>query len=173
MSDLLINLTHEFRRHKDLADRALAPLSDDEFFRRPAAHVNPVALIVKHLGGNLTSRWTDFLTTDGEKPTRDRDNEFLVTLQDTRASLTAAWERGWQAVLGAVAGLRDDDLGKTVMIRGEPHTVLQALLRGVTHVAYHVGQILYVARLWRPDAPYLTVPPGKSQGLRGQYLKPR
>jgi hypothetical protein len=173
MSILLGTLTHEFRRHKDLADRALAPLSDAEFFRRPAEHVNPVALIVKHLGGNLASRWTEFLTTDGEKPTRDRDGEFRLTEHDTRASLTAAWERGWRALFDTLATLTEADLGKTVTIRGEPHSVLQALVRGATHAAYHVGQLLYLARLFRPDAPYLTVAPGQSQGLTGQYLKPR
>jgi hypothetical protein len=173
MSAVLTDLTHEYRRHKDLADRATAPLTDDEFFRRPAPHVNPIALIVKHLGGNLASRWSDFLTTDGEKPTRDRDGEFLLTEHDTRASLTAAWERGWQALFATLATLTEADLGKTVQIRGEAFTVTQAMLRGATHAAYHVGQILYVARLLRPDTPYLTIAPGQSQGHRGQYLGPR
>src|SRR5262245_20105788 len=105
MTDLLACWAHEFRRHKDLADRGMAPLAEDEFFRRPAAHVNPIALIVKHLAGNLASRWADFLTSDGEKPNRDRDQEFVQTADDTRANLMAAWERGWQVLFTALAGL--------------------------------------------------------------------
>src|SRR5262245_4995506 len=173
MADLLADLRHDFRRHKDLADRAMAHLDDQEFFRRPADHVNPVALIVKHLAGNLASRWTDFLTTDGEKPSRDRDGEFLLTEQDTRASLRAAWERGWKALFDTLDGLGESDLDKSVTIRGEKHRVPQALLRGLSHAAYHTGQILYLVRLWRPDSPWLTVPPGQSRNVPGAYLKGR
>jgi uncharacterized damage-inducible protein DinB len=169
MSDLLADLTHEFRRHKSLADRALAALDDQDFFRRPAEHVNSVALIVKHLAGNLVSRWTDFLTSDGEKPNRDRDREFILMDQDTRTTLLTAWERGWQALLDTVAGLSAADLERTVTIRGEGHTVRQALLRGATHIAYHTGQILYLVRLLRPDSAWLTVAPGQSKGLPGTY----
>jgi hypothetical protein len=174
MSDLIADVTHEFRKHKGYADKALAGLSDEAYVRRPGAAVNPVALIVKHLAGNLLSRWTDFLTTDGEKPSRDRDNEFVLTPADTRASLTAAWERGWQALFDALAGLTDADLGKTVPIRGEPHRVQQAILRGLDHAAYHVGQILYLARLLNPGGEWLTIPPGASRTHRpaGGYLKP-
>jgi uncharacterized damage-inducible protein DinB len=173
MADLLADLRHDFRRHKDLADRAMAHLDDSEFFRRPAEHVNSVALIVKHLAGNLASRWTDFLTTDGEKASRDRDGEFLLTEQDTRASLLAAWERGWTALFDTFAGLGESDLDKSVTIRGESHRVTQALLRGLSHAAYHAGQILYLVRLWRPDSPWLTVAPGQSRKVRGGYLQPR
>ena len=136
MDDFLQDLHHEFRRHKGLADRALAELDDAQFFHRPGPLVNPVALIVKHLGGNLVSRWSDFLTTDGEKPSRDRDGEFLLTEADTRVSLMACWERGWSVLFDTLAGLRDSDLERTVAIRGEPHTARQALLRGMSHVAY-------------------------------------
>jgi hypothetical protein len=172
MNNLLIDLTHEFRRHKDLADRAMAPLDDERFFHRPGEAVNPVALIVKHLAGNLASRWSDFLTSDGDKPSRDRDGEFLLTEQDTRANLFAAWERGWQTLFDTLAGLQASDLEKTVTIRGEAHTVVQALLRGATHAAYHTGQILYVARWLRPDAAWLTIAPGQSRSYqRGAYRK--
>ena len=171
MNDLLTDLLHEFPRHKSLADRAMIQLSDPEFFQKPAANVNPVALIVKHLAGNLVSRWTDFLTSDGEKPNRDRDGEFVLTEKDTRANLSAAWERGWQAVLDTVQSLRDADLDTLITIRGEPQTARQALLRGVTHAAYHTGQILYVARLLRPDSAWLTVAPGQSQSQPGTYRK--
>jgi hypothetical protein len=173
MPEFLPELLREYRRHKDLADRAMAELSDDDFFRRPAVHVNPVALIVKHLAGNLASRWTDFLTTDGEKPTRDRDNEFVLTDRDTRASLLAAWEKGWSALFDTVAGLTEADFARTVTIRGEPHSVYQALVRGLTHAAYHTGQVLYLVRLLRPDSRWLTIAPGQSKTHRGSYLGER
>src|SRR4029453_18743766 len=102
---LLDDVLLELQRHKGLADKAITALSDDAFFRRPAEHVNPIALIVKHLAGNLVSRWTDFLTTGGDKPDRDRDSEFVLTAADTRGSLMAAWDRGWQAIFGTVQGL--------------------------------------------------------------------
>jgi uncharacterized damage-inducible protein DinB len=173
MPGLIADLLHEYRRHKELADRAMSQLDEAAFFRRPGEQVNPAALIVKHLAGNLVSRWTDFLTTDGEKPTRDRDREFLLTEGDTRASLLAAWERGWTALFATVNSLTPADLDKVVTIRGEPHTVWQALLRGLTHVAYHTGQILYLVRLLRPDSTWLTIAPGKSQGHPGTYLRPK
>jgi uncharacterized damage-inducible protein DinB len=169
MSDLLGDLGHEFQRHKVLAERALASLSDAQFFERPAPHVNSAAIIVKHLAGNLVSRWTDLLTTDGDKPTRDRDGEFVIKPDDTRAVLLAALERGWQAVFDTLDSLTVGDLEKTITIRGEPHTVLQALLRGLDHVAYHTGQILYLARLLAPEGPWLTIPPGQSRAARGGY----
>jgi hypothetical protein len=151
----------------------MAHLDDQEFIRRPADHVNPVALIVKHLAGNLASRWTDFLATDGEKASRDRDGEFLLTEQDTRASLLAAWERGWEVLFDTLGGLGEPDLDKSVTIRGERHRVPQALLRGLSHTAYHTGQILYLVRLWRPESPWLTVPPGQSRKVGGAYLPPQ
>jgi hypothetical protein len=173
MEHLLADLRHDFRRHKDLADRAVAQLNDEDFFRRPAPHVNPVALVVKHLAGNLASRWTDFLTTDGEKASRDRDGEFLLTEQDTRPNLLTAWERGWAALFDTLESLGESDLDKSVTIRGETHRVPQALLRGLSHAAYHTGQILYLVRLWRPESPWLTVAPGQSQKVGGAYLKGR
>ena len=122
--------------------------------------------------GNARSRWTDFLTSDGEKPNRDRDTEFERFSTDTRAELMAAWARGWELVDKALAPLTDDDLERTITIRGEPHTAQQALLRGLSHTAYHVGQILYLVRLLTPDAPYLTIAPGKSNDHKPGYLKP-
>jgi hypothetical protein len=173
MADLLADLRYEFRRTKDLADRAMAQLDDQEFFCPPAVHVNPVAVIVKHLAGNLASRWTDFLAGDGEKASRDRDGEFVLTDRDTRTSLLTAWEHGWKALFDTLDSLRDGDLEKSVMIRGESHSVSQALLRGLSHAAYHTGQILYLARLWRPDSPWLTIAPGQSRVARGGYLQAR
>jgi len=173
MESLMADLRYDFARHKDLADRAMADLSDEEFFRPPAPHVNPVALIVKHLGGNLASRWSDFLTTDGEKASRDRDGEFLLSAKDTRASLLAAWERGWKVLFDTLDSLGEADLDKSVTIRGEKHRIPQALLRGLAHAAYHTGQILYLVRFWRPESPWLTVPPGQSRKVGGAYLQSR
>ncbi len=173
MANVLADLVREYRQAKDLADRAMSQLSDEDFFRRPAGHVNPIALVVKHLAGNLASRWTDFLTSDGEKPWRNRDFEFVLTPEDTRTNLMAAWARGWQALFTAAAALTDADLDRVVTIRGEPHTALQALLRGVTHAAYHTGQILYLTRLLQPESAWLTIAPGQSGGRRGQYLQAR
>jgi uncharacterized damage-inducible protein DinB len=171
MDDFLADLRHEFRRHKGLAERAMAQLDDQDFFRRPGEQVNPVALIVKHLAGNMASRWTDLLTTDGEKPSRDRDGEFLLTDEDTRENLMAAWERGWGLLFDTLTGLTDADLPATVTIRGEAHSVRQALLRGMSHVAYHTGQVLYLVRLFRPNSAWLTIAPGQSRGVPGGYRR--
>jgi uncharacterized damage-inducible protein DinB len=172
MTSPLADFSHDFRRHKKLAEKAMAPLSEEAFFHRPGDQVNSIALIVKHLGGNLTSRWTDFLTTDGEKPGRDRDSEFQIKPEDTRAHLLAAWEKGWQTLFDSLEALTEKDLSRTVTIRGEAHTVFQALLRSATHSAYHVGQILYLVRLLQPASPWLTVAPGQSQAASRNYLKP-
>ena len=171
MTNFIADLTHDFRAQKAYADKAMAPLSDEVFIKNPGEAVNPIALIVKHLAGNLKSRWFDVLTTDGEKPTRDRDSEFVLGPDDTRANLLAAWERGWGTLFTTLGQLTDADLGKSITIRGEPHTLQQALIRGFGHAAYHVGQIMYVARLLKPDAPYQTIAPGKSKEHRPGYRK--
>src|SRR5262245_28725372 len=171
MSTFLADARHEFQRHKGLADKAMAPLDDEQFFRRPGEVVNPIALIVKHLAGNFASRWSDFLTSDGEKPTRDRDGEFLLTEQDTRASLLAAWERGWKTLFDTLGGLSDADLEKPITIRSESQSARQALMRGMTHVAYHTGQILYLSRMMRPESPWLSIAPGQSKGVKGNYRR--
>jgi uncharacterized damage-inducible protein DinB len=173
MTNLITDAAHEFRRHKDLIDRSTNKLSDEQFFRRPGEQVNSIALIIKHLAGNLLSRWTEFLTSDGEKPTRSRDTEFDLTADDSRESLLAAWELGWSALFNTLGALTDGDLDKAVTIRGESHRVQQALLRGLDHVAYHAGQILYVARLANPAGEWLTIAPGKSGEHRPSYLRPK
>jgi uncharacterized damage-inducible protein DinB len=171
----LDDVLFSFRRHKAWAEQAFGQLDDEEFFRAPGERSTSVAVIVKHLGGNLKSRWTDFLTTDGEKPWRDRDAEFVLGPDDTRARLLATWEEGWAAVFRTLDGLGDDDLLQRVTIRGEPHTVLQAIDRSLTHAAYHTGQVLYVSRLVKQgDWRWLTIAPGQSQAARdrgGSYLK--
>ncbi len=139
-------------------------LDDEQLFRSLDAESNSIALIRKHMAGNMRSRWTDFLTTDGEKPDRHRDREFELEAGDSRESLTAHWEAGWARALETIGALEPEDLQKTVRIRGEPHTVLEALDRQLTHYAYHVGQIVLLARhLAGPDWRWLSVPKGESE----------
>src|SRR5262249_7706685 len=150
-------------------------VADEDFFKKPGEHSNSIAVIVKHVAGNLASRWTDFLTTDGDKPWRDRDAEFIIGPEDTRTSLLAAWERGWSALFQSLAKLQEAALRKTVNLRREEHIVFQAIHRSLTHTAYHVGQIVYLSRLVAKDGwQWITIPPGQSQRWRdqgGKYLR--
>ena len=154
-----------FRYYKKLAERAIEQCPDEGLFATLDAESNSIAVIVKHMAGNMRSRWTDFLTTDGEKPDRHRDTEF-ETPPRTRAELLAMWERGWQCVFIALEPLTDADLGKTVTIRTEPHSVMQAINRQVAHYSHHIGQILYVAKHFATAKTgtwnSLSVPRGKS-----------
>ena len=134
-----------FRWYKDLAERAMAQLDDDQFHWTADDESNSVAILVKHMAGNMRSRWRDFLETDGEKPDRDRDDEFVDTLSD-RAAILQAWDIGWRCVFEALEPLSGEDVTRVVTIRGREHTVLQAIQRQLTHYAYHVGQIAYLAR---------------------------
>jgi uncharacterized protein DUF1572 len=142
----LKDVPDQFRKLKDLADRALAQVRDDDLFSVLDAESNSLAVLLQHVGGNLRSRFTDFLTSDGEKPDRDRDAELSVAPGTGRAELIARWETGWNALFTALDGLREEDLTGTVFIRAEPHTVVRALDRALTHIAYHVGQIVLLAR---------------------------
>src|SRR4051812_30503167 len=151
-----------FRSHKGWADQAVAQLPDDKLHVALDPNTNSIAVIMKHVAGNLLSRWTDFLTTDGEKPWRDRDREFVDSFA-TRDELTAYWDSGWQRLFDALAGLSAADLGKTVTIRGEPHAVPLAIQRSVAHCGYHVGQIVLIARvLAGDDWTTITIPRGAS-----------
>jgi uncharacterized damage-inducible protein DinB len=170
MSGIIRRIGEEFQRTKAQAERAWTALDDEAFFHRPSAECNPVALIVKHMGGNLKSRWTDFLSSDGEKASRDRDGEFLLEQADTRESIQGAWNQGWETLFATLETLSDADLSRTVTIRGEALEVHQALLRSLAHAAYHNGQILYLARLIRPERSWLTIAPGESRQHRGAYL---
>jgi uncharacterized damage-inducible protein DinB len=134
-----------FRYYKKLSDRAIEQCPDNGLFTMLDAESNSIAIIVKHMAGNMRSRWTDFLTSDGEKPDRNRDTEF-EDAPKTRAELLALWERGWKHVFDALTPLGDEDLVRTITIRTEPHSVMQAINRQVAHYSYHVGQIVYVAR---------------------------
>ena len=162
----------ELRRLKALAESALAQAPDEAFFAQPDSESNSLALVVKHVAGNLRSRWTDFLTSDGEKPDRRRDSEFEIESGDTRPALMARWEAGWAVLFAALAPLTEADLRRTVTIRGEPHSVLRAVNRQVSHYAYHVGQIVYLARHyagagWRS----LSVPRGQSETFNRELRK--
>ncbi|MGZ4832803.1 MAG: DUF1572 family protein [Terriglobales bacterium] len=137
------------RGHKRLAEGAIAQLRDQELFYQPDPESNSVAVIVKHIAGNMRSRLSDFLTTDGEKPDRHRDQEFEMSSGATRADLMEMWERSWKIAFDTIASLQPEDLEGTVTIRGEPLTALQALHRAVAHYAYHVGQIVFLAKLIR------------------------
>ncbi len=135
-----------FRSYQKLAEKAFGQLSDEEFFVRLDEESNSIAVIIKHMTGNMVSRWTDFLTTDGEKPDRHRDMEFVITPETTRGDLMRQWERGWQCVFDAIEPLQAEDLSRAVFIRGEEHTVLQAINRQQTHYASHIGQIIFLAK---------------------------
>lgn len=134
-----------FRQYQNLGERAIAQCPDARLTATLDAESNSIAILVKHLAGNMRSRWTDFLTSDGEKPDRDRDSEF-ETPPATRADLLAVWQSGWNALWGALGPLTDADLTKTVTIRGEAHSVMQAINRQVAHYSYHVGQIVFLAK---------------------------
>ncbi len=156
-------LTREFKGMKSLADRAIAQCSDEQFFAAPSPTDNSVAVIVKHLAGNLISRWTDFLTADGEKPDRNRDAEFEIFPGDSKARLLEQWERGWSILFGTVGSLTESDMGRAIRIRGESMSVLQAVNRQLTHYSYHIGQIVYVAKQARGASwKTLSIPRGGS-----------
>ena len=155
-----------FRYNKKLAERAMAQCSDENLFAVIDAESNSIAIIVKHMAGNARSRWSDFLTSDGEKPDRNRDSEF-EDAPKTRAALRELWERGWKYVFDALEPLPDADLGRTVTIRTEPHSVMQAINRQMGHYAYHMGQIVFLAKHLTAKATgkwdSLSVPRGQSK----------
>jgi hypothetical protein len=154
-----------FRYYKKLADGALAQVSDSDLARTLDPEMNSIAIVMKHMAGNMLSRWTDFLTTDGEKPNRNRDTEF----QDppaTRTELLALWERGWVCLFHALDPLTDTDLTRTITIRGEAHSVMQAINRQVAHLSYHCGQIVVLAKHFRSSNwKTLTVPRNQSEAF--------
>ena len=159
----LSEIISRFRKLKSQADRALAQVRGDELFVQLDEESNNLAVIMKHIAGNMRSRWTDFLTSDGEKPNRHRDLEFEILGNESRDEIFRQWEQGWQCLFGALETLTAKDLDRAVTIRGEPHTVPQAIFRQLAHYAEHVGQIVFVAkhlrsREWRT----LSVPRGKS-----------
>lgn len=153
------------RKQKEWAEKAFSQVrADEDFFGKPGEFSNSIAVIIKHVAGNLTSRWRDFLTSDGEKPDRDRDAEFRIEPEDTRERLMAAWETGWATLCRTLSELTEADCQQTVFIRGEEHTVFQAILRSLTHIAYHTGQIVYLSRLMQKEGwQWITIAPGQSR----------
>jgi hypothetical protein len=150
------------RYYKRLAERAIAQVPDQALLAAPDAGSNSIAIIVKHLAGNMRSRFTEFLTSDGEKPDRKRETEFEAPPK-TRAELMSMWESGWECVFGALAPLTDAQLSQKVYIRSEAHSVMQAINRQLAHYAYHVGQIVYLAKHFAgANWTALTIPRGKS-----------
>lgn len=152
------------RSWQSLADKAMTQMKEEDFHRAIGPESNSVAVIVKHMAGNMRSRWQDFLTSDGEKPDRHRDTEFEMPEQLTREQIMALWERGWKYVFDALEPLTDADLNRTVYIRSEPHSVMQAINRQLAHYANHIGQIIFLAKHfrsseWKP----ITIPRGKSE----------
>ena len=162
------------RAYKKLAEKAIAQLKDEEFFVTLDEESNSVAIIMKHMAGNMFSRWTDFLTTDGEKPDRNRDMEFVIDAQTTKEDVIAYWERGWARVFEALEPLRIEDFEKTVTIRGEEHTIVEAINRQLMHYAYHVGQIVFLAKHFRSAQwESLSIPRNRSAEFNAQMSNVR
>ncbi len=167
-AEFLSAIVSAFEANKRLADRAIEQVPDDKPHCALDANTHSIAVIMKHVGGNLASRWTDFLTSDGEKPARNRDGEFVDTLV-SRAELLESWERGWACLRATLKSLTTEDLGKTVLIRGEPHSVPLALQRSLGHTCYHIGQIVQLARFHAGDNwKTLTIPKGSSEQFNQQ-----
>src|SRR5688572_15107787 len=159
------------RAYKKQVDKGIAQLKDEEIFKTLDEEGNSVAVIMKHLAGNMFSRWTDFLTTDGEKPNRDRDMEFVIEPQTTQQDVVDYWEKGWQCVFDALEPLTADDLERKVSIRGEEHTVLQAVNRQLMHYPNHIGQIIFLAKHFRSSEwNSLSIPGNKSRDFN-KYLQ--
>jgi len=170
-SDVAAHYLEEARRqlrgHKRMGEGAMEQLRDEDFFVPLDPESNSIAVLVKHLAGNMRSRFTDFLTSDGEKPDRFRDREFEVTPATTRVEVMKWWDEGWVCVLTAIDSLKSEDVMRTVTIRGEPHTVLQAINRQIAHYAQHIGQMVFLAKHLRSsDWKTLSIPRGKSEEFK-------
>jgi uncharacterized damage-inducible protein DinB len=168
----LKNTINVFEYYKTLGEKAMAQITDEALFQIPDEKSNSISVIVKHLHGNMLSRWTDFLTTDGEKEWRDRDSEFEETIE-TREEVMKQWNEGWACVFSALATLQPEDFDKTVYIRNMGQTVLEAIMRQMAHYAYHLGQIVYLARLFNEgDWKTLTIPKGGSAAYNKEKNAP-
>jgi len=168
-SHYLEEARRQLRGHKRMGDKAMSQLQDQEFFVTLDPESNSIAILVKHLAGNMRSRFTDFLTSDGEKPDRFRDREFEVTPATTRSEVMNWWEQGWTIVFGAIDPLKPEDVMRTITIRGEPHSVLQAINRQIAHYAQHIGQIVFLAKHLRSSEwKTLSIARGKSEEFNQQ-----
>jgi hypothetical protein len=166
---LIADIAFVYQQQRRLAENAADQLSDAEFFQTLDADGNSVAVIMKHVGGNLRSRWRDFLTSDGEKPDRNRAGEFVVA-GETRADVLRVWQQGFETLDGTLSALRSADLARTIHIRGEPQLVTQALARNLAHVAHHAGQVVFLAKVIRGSQwQTLSIPRGGSQQVRGDF----
>jgi hypothetical protein len=172
-SHYLEEARRQLRGHKRMGEAAMAQLRDDDFFLTLDPESNSVAILVKHMAGNMRSRFTDFLTSDGEKPDRFRDREFEISGITMRSDVMQRWEEGWTCVFGAIEPLKPEDVLRTVTIRGEPHTALQAINRQIAHYAAHVGQIVFLAKHLRSSEwKSLSIPRGKSEEFKTVAPKP-
>ena len=159
-----------FRFYKKMAEGAMEQVSDQHLFQVLDEEMNSIAIIVKHIAGNMRSRWSDFLNSDGEKPDRNRDSEFMEP-PETREALMKIWNRGWDTVFQALEPLKDSDLDRTVYIRSEPHSVTQAINRQLSHYAYHIGQIVFLAKHFKSSTwKTLSVPRNKSAEFNRKVL---
>ncbi len=166
----LSDVLSSFRAHKKLAEKAIEQLKDDEFFVKIDEEANSVAVIMKHIAGNMLSRWTDFLISDGEKANRNRDMEFVIEPQTSKDDLMAYWQRGWKALFDALEPLRPEDFEKKIRIRGEEHSIIQAINRQMTHYAGHIGQIVFLAKHFRStEWNSLSIPRNRSADFN-RYL---
>jgi hypothetical protein len=157
----------QFRGHKRMAESAMSQLRDEDFFVTLDPEANSVAILVKHLAGNMRSRFTDFLTSDGEKPDRFRDREFELATGTTRADVMKWWEEGWNCVFAAIGSLKPEDVMRTVTVRGQPHSVMQAINRQIAHYAQHTGQIVFLCKHLRSSEwKTLSIPRGKSESYK-------
>jgi uncharacterized damage-inducible protein DinB len=170
INDILQSALATFRSQKLLAERAIAQVGDEQLRRPLDENTNSIAVIMKHMAGNMLSRWTDFLTSDGDKPWRNRDGEFIDDFT-SRADIEACWQRGWACLFAALDALSPADLSRTVTIRQEPHTVVLAIDRQLSHYGYHVGQIVLIARFLAKDNwTVLTIPRGGSEEYNRRRL---
>jgi hypothetical protein len=170
-NDYLRAVRGEFVRYRRLAEKAMAQTAAQDFFVTLDPESNSLAVLVKHVGGNLRSRWRDFLTADGEKADRDRDSEFVITDGDTRESLMERWDAGWQTLFDTLDSLAVADLDRSVRIRAEPHSVPLAMERGLAHIACHCGQIVFLAKhLASAHWQTLSVPRGASKELNARMM---
>ncbi len=153
----------QFQYYKHLGEKAIEQMEDDHLFIQPDEESNSVAIIIKHMHGNMLSRWTNFLTEDGEKPWRQRDTEFEDN-NVTRAALLKQWEDGWQCLFNALNSITDEDIEQIIYIRNEGHTVMEAINRQMAHYPYHVGQIVYIAKMFKKDGwKSLSIPKNNSK----------
>jgi len=166
-SHYLDEIRRQLRGHKRMAESAMAQLEDNDFFITIDPEANSIAVLVKHIAGNARSRFTDFLTSDGEKPDRFRDREFELSAATSREEVMRWWEEGWAIIVGTLDSLKPEDIDRTITIRQEPHTVVQALNRALAHYAQHIGQIVFLSKHLRSTQwKTLSIPRGKSQEFK-------